>query len=791
MAYQIVLMRIYAIAQWHHFAYMIISIAMLGFGAAGTLFTILKPQIIGREQGMLTLSTFLLSISMPLCYALGQWIPFETFHLVSQPSQLGWLFLLYLVLAIPFFLVSTIITLSFFLTPKHIGRVYFVNLLGSGLGAAAVVGLLFRFPPDTLPYLLSLPVLTMAWLLSRTTTRAVRATGLLSLLLLAGWLGIAGMQPLRLSSYKTLSYIQQFPDTEIIAQAQSPLSFIHVARSALIRETPGQLGRYPFSEKGPLPTQIGLIFDAGSISAVNQAAPSYPYLEYATPAVAYHVTEAPHVLVIGAGGGTDVWMALQHGARHVTAIEVDPSVFPLMDVALGEFSGHLYRRSDVTPVVAEGRGFLQARDARYDLIQIALIDAFNAAASGVYALSESYLYTREAVQLYLDHLSDDGVLAITRWLKTPPRDAIKLFATFVEAAEAAGLDDPGAHLAFLRSWNTATILLSRSPWTETQLSAIRAFAVSRGFDMDWLPGLQPGEINRYTIMERPLYAEAAVALLSPQRQEFYRDYLFDVRPATDDRPYFFQFFKWSTLQVLWREMGWEWVPFVEWGYIALLATMVQGGLAGLLLILLPLWRLGRLESLPSGVKGHVVVYFTALGIAFMFLEIAFIQKFMLFLAYPIYAVAVVLTGFLIFSGLGSLLADQWRGNRSNLVTAAVAVLSLIAICYVVFLPAYFRLAAGWSDGARVGLSLLFIAPMAFCMGIPFPTGLQRVSDRYASLLPWAWGINGCASVVGASMATFTAIHFGFRTVVLSALVIYAVAALVLSRLYREDERDAT
>lgn len=783
-AYQIVWMRIWSIAQWHHFAYLVISIAMLGLGAGGTLLTLLRERVRGHERAWFGPALLLLALSLPGCYIGAQAIPFETFHLVTQGDQWGWLLALYGWLAIPFFLSSVCTTLAFFLRPRHVGRVYFADLLGSGVGAAVVVGLLFAFPAAWLPYLLSLPLWGLAgWFMWMDGPRTRWVFGLAALAALAlGWQ--IGFTPIRVSDYKPLSYTLQFPDARVTDRAQSPLSEIKLVRSAQIRETPGQLGNYPFSAAGPLPEQAALFFDASSLSVVNRFDGDFSalrFLGYVTPALAYRVVDAPQVLVIGAGGGTDVLMALRHGARHVTAVEVDPSVFPLMARSLAAFSGHLYERPDVRPVVAEGRGFLQADGGRYDVIHIALLDAFNAAAAGVYALSESYLYTREAIELYWRHLEPDGVLAITRWLKTPPRDAIRMFATLVEAAEAQGIEAPGDHIAFIRSWNAGTLLLSRSPWTPEQIETIRDFSQARGFDLAWLPGVEPDEVNRFMVLDEPVYFNAARAILGPQRDAFYADYLFNVRPATDDRPHFFQFFKWDTLGVLRREMGWEWVPFVEWGYLALLGVIVQGAVASVLLILLPLITLSkRVET--RGARRWVVAYFTALGLGFMFLEIAFIQKFMLFLAYPLYAVAVVLTAFLVFSGAGSYAADRWRGARTRLVAYAVAGIVALTVIYVFGLPPLFAAAAGWPDAARIALSLILIAPLAFLMGIPFPSGLQRVSDQYPSMVPWAWGINGFSSVMGASLATFTAIHLGFRILVWTAAIIYVLAVPALVQL---------
>lgn len=783
-AYEIALMRIFSVAQWHHFAYMVISIALLGFGASGTFLSLIRPKILGREMILLRFSALFFAVSLVGCTILSQKIPFETFELVTQRIQLWNLLALYILLSIPFFLVSTCVALAFFLLPQNVGKIYFWNMAGSGLGAAAAIGLLYLVTPENIPLLLLIPTAAAFILLTLEKPFWMLQGNLFLVFLFI--LAVRFAPPsIRISQYKGISYAMQFPDAAVVAQTQSPMSVVQVVSSRQIRETPGQIANYPMSRLGPLPDQLGLFFDGGSSSVINRFDGDFKpfaYLDYVTSALPYHLLEKPRTLVIGAGGGTDVLNALSHGASHVTAIEVDPSVFSVLSrPRFREFCGVWLERSDVAPVVAEGRGYLQSHPQTYDLIQIALLDSFTAAAAGVHALSESYLYTVEAVELYLARLSPNGILAVTRWLKSPPRDAIKLFATMAEACEKAGLGDPARHLAQIRSWNTATVMLSRSPWTSSQIESIRTFYRERSLDADYFPGIASEETNRYTVLDRSIYFESAKAILSSDRENFYRDYLFYIRPATDNRPYFFQFFKWKSLPRLIRGMGTEWIPFVEWGYLTLVATIIQGALASALFILLPLVALTRSRE-SRGAKRWVLLYFAALGLAYLFLEIAFIQKFMLFLAYPIYAVAVVLAAFLIFSGVGSIVADRLRENPTRLVAAAVLASAVIALVYFFTLPPLFASWAGWSDWAKILTSLVWLAPLAFAMGIPFPAGLQIVSDRHPALLPWAWGVNGCASVLGALLAAFTSIHFGFLAVVLVAIVIYIGAALILNKI---------
>ncbi len=782
-AFEVSLVRVFSIAQWHHFAYMIISMALLGFAASGTVLGLVADRIRGREDTALRVGAFLLAPSLIVCYEISQAIPFETLQLATRPGQWGLLLAIYLTLSIPFFLVSWCIAAALLLRPASVGRVYFASMVGSGLGALAVVVLLFAIPTASVPYVLAFVALAAFALLTGPDRRwfgaaLVLATGL------AGLLALRGPVPVRLSEYKGLSYVMQLPDARIVAESESPLSRLTVVRSSLIRETPGQVSGYPLERLGPFPEQAGLFFDGGGASPVHRFDDSGDppaFLEYVTGALPYQVTRNPRVLVIGSGGGTEVLSALRHGASRVTAVELDPGV-PRAIESLGDFAGDLYRRPDVELVLAEGRGYLEANpDQTFDVVQIALLDAFAASAAGVHALSESYVYTVEALTLYIRHLSGSGVLSITRWLKTPPRDAIKLFATAVAAARSAGIDEPADHLALIRSWNSATLLVSRAPLDGERIEAIRAFALSRGFDIAWLPGLDPEEVNRFTVLPEPAYHQAAVALLSTSPEGFFREYPFHVRPPTDDRPYFFRFFRWRSLPVLVSSAGRDWVNYVEWGYLVLAATALQALLAATMLVLLPLATFGRARG-TRGIAGAVVACFGALGVAFMFLEIAFIQKMMRFLHHPVFAVSVVLSSFLVFAGLGSLYADRVRARPVRRVAIVVLLMAMVSALYLFALPPLFRFGAGWPAAFRVAASVALLAPLAFLMGIPFPTCLQVLSDRPRGPVAWAWGVNGAASVIGATVATLVAVHAGFQVVVAVAMMLYLAVPLSLRRL---------
>jgi hypothetical protein len=471
-------------------------------------------------------------------------------------------------------------------------------------------------------------------------------------------------------------------------------------------------------------------------------------------------------------------------------VELNPQVVDLVRRRYADYAGGIYAGGlsggQVRIHIAEARGFVAASAERYDLIQVALLDSFSASSAGLYALSENYLYTIEALQDDLKHLREAGLLAITRWVALPPRDAVKLFGAAVVALQQSGVVDPGSRIALVRSWQTSTLLVKNGVFDAGDIAAIKAFCAERSFDVAFYPGMKPGEANRYNVVAPPDLFDGATALLGPGRDEFLDRYKFHIAPATDDKPHFFHFFKWRSVPELLSLKEQGGLPLLEWGYPVLLATLAQAVLASLLLIAAPAawvtWAGSRQrDSKPlTGSRRRVLVYFAAIGFGFMFIEIAFIQKFVLFLSHPLYAVAVVLFAFLLFAGVGSAASKRWhdRGAQApwHPEAAVVAAIALSAVVCLGLLPWLFRNAVALPDLLRIVISAALIAPLAFFMGMLFPMGLARVEATDARLIPWAWAINGCASVTGAVLATLLAIHIGFTAVVFAALALYALAA---------------
>ena len=774
LGYEIALMRALSVARWHHFAYMIVSVALLGFGASGTLLSLFRRAFLRHAETALTVLAASFAVAIPVSFTLAQAVPFDVFQLVWDWWQFVYLFEYYLLLFVPFLLGALVIGLALVHRAEQTHRLYFWNLIGSGVGSCAMLGLMFVVPPAALP----MGAFGAAALGAVVYGLGHRRRGLWTAAAVAGAAVVFGLvAPLRLnvSERKQLSDLLREPGARVVDRRYGPLGLVHVVDSPTVRLTSGVSVAY----LGELPTQRALVVDADSASAINHVTDPGQLLalDHTTGALPYHLLERPRTLIVGAGGGSDVLLAQFHRCPSVTALEVDPSVAGLLRGSQAEFAQRLFERPGVELVVAEARGFLARAVRPFDLIQLPLVESFGASSAGVHALSESYLYTVEAFGACLDRLTPHGIVCVTRWVKTPPSDSLRIFATLTEALARRGIRDAGRHVAFIRHWSTATVLASPSPWTSAQAAALRRFCDERSFDLVWVPGMSVGEANQCHQLPEPYFARAAAALLSAEREAFLRDYAFDITPATDDRPYHGLSVRWRALRHLRATMGEQWVSYVDWGYLVLLATVVQAAAAGLVLVVLPLFFL-RQGGGARGGRATTCVYFACLGVAYMLIELVMMQKLALFLASPIYAAALVLTVFMVCSGLGSRAAGRWaaRGRR----TALLGVAGILAVGLGLWLgmDALLGRLAGAAWPLRVAAAAACAGPLAFFMGMPFPSGLRRVAARRPHLAPWAWGVNGCASVAGAALTPVLSVSFGFRAVQLVALGLYAIAGLV-------------
>jgi hypothetical protein len=763
LVFEINLSRLFSVTQFYHFAYMIVSLALLGFGASGTFLAIF-PQA-GRQQPARTLAVLALGASMSIlgAYWLTNRLPFDSFSIAWDRRQVGILAAHYLALALPFFFSGLAVGLLLSVYPRSAGKVYAVNLTGSALGCLGALAA----PPlvgGEGTVVLSSSLAALAGVILFRKDRKIAS--LLAGLVLAANLFALGWQVLRknplplyelnLSPYKSLSYALQVPGAEVSTQRWNTFSRVDLVSSPSIRSMPGISFRY----LDPPPPEQGLFVDGDNLNPVVQLEADLAFTDFLPAALAFELRPEARALVLEPGGGIDLLTAVYQGAAYVKAVEPNPLVV--------EAAAHIYSLEAVETVYETGRSYLRRSRERFDVVLFSLTSTYHPVRSGAYSLRENYSFTLEAYQDALERLEDDGILVITRWLQTPPSEWLRSFILAVTALEGQGLD-PGQRLIAMRSFNLGLLLVRKTPYTPAELETARRFASERAFDLVHLPGLQPEETNRFNILPEDAYFQAFTGFLAAaDRQAWLVEYPYQVSPPTDDHPFFGHYFKWSQAPQILAELGMTWQPFGGAGYFVLLLLLALAFVLATAIILLPL-ILGRKTSAPSQTSAACFAYFGLLGLAFLLVEIPLLQRFILYLGNPAYAMSTALFAILLFSGLGSHFAGRLpqRGALTGLI--------LVILVTPWLLPRLFELTLGFPLLARIGLSIAALAPLGFLMGMPFPNGIQILENTAPGLIPWAWGVNGALSVISSLLAALIALSFGFRWALLAGAVCYAGA----------------
>jgi len=781
LGYEILLMALFSLIQWHHFAYMVVSIALLGFGVSGSFLVLTRALFENNFRNFAVIQACLFGLSSLLCYSLAQRLSFNPEELIWDSNHWLRLALVMLLLALPFFFAANLVGLALMRFKHSLARIYAADLLGAGIGATAIIAILFLVPPAIALRLISFLGFVAAavlWVECRGRLRGI-IIGLPIVMLCLYSLPDTWTEPL-ISPYKGLNQLLRVPGTRLVAERFSPLGMINVVESEAIplRHAPGLSLN---SETEP-PAQLGLFINADGPSAITRYSgdrADLAYLDDLTSALPYHLQTSKKVLILGAGGGAGILQALYHDAGSIDAVEINPQVVQLVRDRFGKFSGGIIDHARVNVQIAEARGFMQRATSLYNLIQFPILDSLANAAAGVHGLNENYLYTVEALNQAIKRLDDQGYIGLTRGIRLPPRDSLKLFASAIEALETSGAKNVRHRLALIRGWQTSTLLIKNGELSIADINTIKEFCRQRSFDLAYYPDMPENEANRYNQLEASYFYAGTQALLGKQRDQFLHDYKFNLEPATDDRPFHFHFVKWSSLPELLKLRHRGGGALLETGYLTLVVALGLALLFSMLLILLPLFFIRRDTSRIAYYSStRVLSYFFALGLGFLLLEIAFLQKFILLLHHPIYAASVVLGSFLIAAGAGSAYSQRFVGLpvTKRVTTAAVAIIVILGLAYLALLGPLIQYAGSWHLVAKILLSIVLIAPLGFCMGMPFPMGLSALSISSPSMTAWAWGINGCASVISAILATLLAIHFGFNVVILLALTCYFAAA---------------
>lgn len=808
---EIALMRVLRVEGFGNFTFGAIAVAMLGFGASGTLITLFRSRI-RDEPGFSIMAGALFILLLGAGFLLSAHLRFDPLRVAWDPAQLLRLALRCLLYALPIVAGASVVVLGFSLLSA--GKAYFFNLAGSSAGIMLVLLFLSLLPPDRI---LLVPLLLAAagvacmqaavpsprirrggsrrWAafsrIRRAVPGAMAAAGLLLF-----FLGDIRMLP-----YKDRELALNLPDARVIHRLHSPHGTVEVVSSAALRIAPG----LSYTFQGELPRQHGLYLDGDLTGSIDRfAGPgSAAYLLHQSPAAVFHLHREPSVLVAGLGGGTEAARALAAGSSEVVVSEPNPHLPPLLQRTFRDFTGGLFTGERVAVTTADLRSLLLGSERSWDIVDISGIAGASRTIGGIYAAQTSYLLTVEAFRAYLDALAPGGTLTVTMPLQYPPRNLLKLAATARRALELEGLDWAG-RVAVLRSWSDGTLLVRKQPFGEEELAALREFSRRMLFDLVYLPGIAPDEVNRYTVVEDALYARYVERVLRDDRA-FFGDYPFTVRAPTDHRPYFSYFFRPLRMPSLFREMGREWLFVVEGGYLVAAATFAAAAVLSCLLILLPVAVTGK-RMAPG--RGGVLLYFGALGLSYLFIEILLMELYARYINNPLYSNSTVIATMMLFSGVGSFFSDRlasrpagssapgraarplnippdWPGagrgretggGRPRVLLALTAALTAwfagLLACYDPLAGAFIRRGL-----PLVPLMVALTAPPAVLMGFYFPLGIAVVKRRDPYSLPWAWSVNGFFSVLASTGVVLVTSNTGIPAAGLLPVAGYWIALL--------------
>jgi hypothetical protein len=690
--------------------------------------------------------------------------------------QLFFIGLFAIVLAVPFLFFGLAVSTSYTALTGAAGAVYAADLLGAGAGSIALFALLSSGGPERTLFLISMLAATAAFIRGG---HAVRwASALLFCLELFVLLAQPAFIKPVMSTYKPLTFALTYPGAVTIDTRYSPYARIDIFQSPAVRFAPGLSLTY----LDPLPTQTGVAVDGGDIHAIIHAGdPSrMKFIDHLPSALPYTLGRPRDVLILEPKGGLALHLAIRSGARNIVAVESNPLLQEIVD-----------EQGRITPppgvelrsMTGLGRSRIAGMNRNFDVISMSLLGSLM---PGAFGLSEDYGATVEAFRLYLERLTPGGLLSLDLYLLPPARSELRLLATVLQAAEDAGIADASSNIAVVRSWDTVTILFKKSALTSSDIGAIRRFCDRNRFDTVYYPGMVAGEGNRYVKMQNDAYAKAFRNIIHREtRNAFIRDYLFDIRPVRDTAPFAHYYLKMENIGDIYRTMGGKWQYFFEEGYL-LPFLLLQVLVVGLVVMLLPLVSQGRPDRTPAapGLPG-ILLYFGTLGLGYLFIEVSFMQMMMLPLEHPGYAAGTVVASILAGSGLGGYVSQK-RGLRIR--PSALLWLAGTIVLYALALPFAAPILAHLPLAARVITCFILLFPAGVLMGLPMPMGLSLLGRRDPDLIPWAWAVNGCCSVVSPILAMLIALSAGFTIVLLCGAGMY-LAGFILIRTMLEERPD--
>lgn len=824
-ALQIAIMRIFQIGSWAHFGSLVVSLAMLGFGLTSAVMCVARGFFERHWKGAAATSLVLMGPLTVAANLLAQQIPFNAIFLVSDPMQKWRLFGNFVLYLLPFLAGATFLGTVFLRAGTSFNRVYFADLAGSGLCGLVVLGAMFAFPPQDLIVapLLLWALGSLVWFAALGSARGgvlLAASAALTLIAHLALPDQLHLTKLATSDYKGVAYARKFPDAKRVYARNTPFGFIEVYSSSYLHFAPGLSDNAAFNLKEmPRNAYLGLYIDGEGPAGIIRDLPDseteyYRYLPMIYPFV---IKKDPTSFVVQFGGGLSTNVALAN-SRHVTVAEGNPAILSAFrtDPTLRAFTGDILRKPKLDVIDYDGRLYLANTPNRYDVIDLSLADSAGLSSPGGFPIVEKFAYTREAFETYMRALAPGGVLSVTMWNKEePPKSVLKLYATMGEAARAYDPTSlPRSFFVVSSYLSTTTVLYKNGGFTDAEVAALRHHSHNMSFDEIYSPGFQadvsvadkvfadyraglfgatapvgtgtpkagaepsdePNDAPDAAPSVLPAVSLSRIAWASIVRGDWdvlSRNYVFDIRPLTNDRPYFAAYIKPVDLGRVSDRLE---IVQDEWGYLLLWATLCIAAATASTLIAIPVvfgWR--TVFSHTPG-KALTIVYFACLGLGYIMIEVGMIAEFVLALGNATISASIMITGMLVFSGLGSFVSERVIGRARTLMPPIFLGISALLVLYGLFLHIPLNVIGTLPYGLRLLISFFLVFPPAFLMGFPMPTAMANLARlKKETMFLWAWGINGCFSVIGAAVVPIVATAFGLSSVLFVGAVAYLIA----------------
>lgn len=769
LAYEIVLIRIFSVTLWYHFAFMVISIAMLGIGASGTMLSVFPKA---RDIRFIPFYALLLALSIPVSYLVSNAIPFDPAKLSWDRLQLLYIGLYCFSLSLPFFWFGLIVGTGYSGLIGQPGFVYASDLLGAGTGSLSALLLLSLAGPEYAVFVLPSSIcLALLFVMRGVYRYASSALFIIFALIVAIYPEF--MRP-AISPYKPLKIALTFPGAEHLSTAYSPYSRVDVLKSPAVRYAPGLSLRY----LEPLPKQVGIVIDAGELHAMTdeKSKEELAFVKYLPSGLAYHLFREGDVLILEPRAGLPIITAAQYNAKNIYAVDSNPLLIRTVRQYAPSLSSRIYEDNTWTGL---GRSWLRSQTRRFDVIDVSFTGAMPA---GTFGFSEDYRLTKEAIQTYITYLKEDGILSISLYIIPPLRTELRLLSTLIEAVNSQGIEDISKHLAAIRTWGSLTMIIKKTSLTRDDIRRIKSFAEAMRYDLVHYPGIKPEESNKYIRTPENEHHIAFQRILNAETTaSFIDNYSFDISPVDDNKPFFHYYLRLKNIKEIYRMMGGKWQYFIEEGYL-LPVLSIQAALLSLALIILPVVPLRK--KLPAETISMVtpmLLYFSLLGTGYMAVMLITIQKMILVLEYPAYAASAAVASVLVGSGMGGLLSSRFETLRTPPVLLALAGFIVLS---GITLPLFGNAISPLPLFYKIPLIVLVIAPLGFFMGLPFPLGMSILGKRMPWAIPWAWAANAFCSVQAPILAIMIALQTGFQAIFMGGAGLYVLGYFIIKRQIR-------